>query len=1142
MQALMRRALTVIALLAATAPAAFAQVGERGAITGTVKDAQGGAMPGVTATAVSTNTNVTTTATTNESGIYLLNALLPGTYKVTLTLEGFAPIARQVDIRAGDRLQIDIVLNVGALSEEVKVVAETPLLQTTNASRATVIDQEKVENLPMSGRNPFTLAQIAPGVVGEAGNRQSIQLRPFDNGGMDNLSINGGRVRSNEFLLDGAPNSNNEGGGSNTLSFVPSPDAVQEISVQTNTYDAQYGRTGGGVISVSVRSGTNQPHGTGYYYARNKALNENLYENIKNGLPKSDISHKQPGFTFGGPIMVPKLYDGRDKSFFFFSYEHLSSAIPNGVTQKVPTPLERAGNFSQSVNGIAGGQIFDPLTGQAFANNIIPDARINPVAKSLLGYIPTPNGNPDAADNNYFVSPNSRRDLYDSNLLRLDHNLGGNTRLSGRYAHNGRHEIRAQNGREEIAAPGGNHYRWNDQVSSDLNSTFGRSLVSSLKVGWTMHKRIDRPYGDGLDVTGLLPYSPNFLSAAADRFYAIAVTDYSGAATGDSGGGFLSRSDEFFATELLTKVWGRHQVKVGGEYRRYLDEVGNAFQGMSLTSFSFNRNWTSSTPTAANPATSAGGNAFASFLLGYPIFNPTNTTAGGSATSYADPAQHWVGNYYAGFIQDDWRVNDRWTLNAGLRWDYEAPVAERDDLTNFGFDPTAVSPVQVAGLPPIRGGILFGSGQIFSRDYNNFGPRLGSTYRVSENLVVRGGYGLTYLPSITDRGQLFGFSSVTPVVASNDGGRTPFATLTDPFPGGILQPSGSAKGLATALGQNISYTVHDRTIPEYQQYSAGLQLQLPWRSVADVSYVGSRTDKLGVTRPINDLNASQLALGDAVLNAIVPNPFAGLLPDAPTRNGPTVQRRELLRPFPQFGTINEQLAPVGYLRYNALQASWEKRLTHGVHVLASYTWSKSTQATSLLNMDEAPYEELTPTHRAHVLRLSGGWNMPELASRHALIHYLLGGWQINTVTTIRSGVVAAMPTGVRVIGDPVVADPTKARWFNTCTLTATGIRQNCAGDSEAPAFEILPANSLRVEGNRLEGVYVDEPFYMDFSFFKNVRIQRTNLQFRAELFNASNVVQWGAPNTTATSAQFGTVSDSQANDPRNIMVSVRVSF
>jgi hypothetical protein len=235
--------------------------------------------------------------------------------------------------------------------------------------------------------------------------------------------------------------------------------------------------------------------------------------------------------------------------------------------------------------------------------------------------------------------------------------------------------------------------------------------------------------------------------------------------------------------------------------------------------------------------------------------------------------------------------------------------------------------------------------------------------------------------------------------------------------------------------------------------------------------------------------------------------------------------------------------PIGYLRYNALQASWDKRLSHGVNLLVSYTYSKSTQATSVLNMGDDVYEELTPTHRPHNLRLSGGWHLPELESRGKIVQHVLGGWQVNAVTTIRSGVVAAMPGGVKLIGDPVLADPTTARWFNTCTLSASGVRQRCASDSEQAAFQILPTNSLRVEGNRLEGVYLDEPFYMDFSFFKTIRMpNRTSVQLRAELFNATNVVQWGSPNTTVTSTQFGTVSQSQANDPRNIMVSVRFAF
>ena len=384
------RVLPIIALLCLAPATVWAQAGEQGSITGTITDAQAGALPGVTASAVNLQTNVTTTAVTNESGAYLLTALVNGRYRVTFSLTGFDSVAREVELRAGDRLRLDVGMTVGGVSEEVSVVAETPLLETATATRSQVVAQELVENLPSSGRNPFTLSHIVPGVVGEPGNRQSIQLRPFDNGGMDALSINGGVVRSNSFTLDGAPNTSREGGTSGSLAFVPSPDAVQEVRIATSTYDAQFGRTGGGTVAVSIRSGTNEFHGSAYYIHRDASLNANLYENIQRGIPKQDIYHYNPGGTIGGPVK-------KNRTFFFYSYEGLKSGIPVGTGQRAPTELERNGNFSQS-----GATIYDPLNTvngvpQPFPNNVIPQNRIDPVARNLITYMPTPNSAPDAS-------------------------------------------------------------------------------------------------------------------------------------------------------------------------------------------------------------------------------------------------------------------------------------------------------------------------------------------------------------------------------------------------------------------------------------------------------------------------------------------------------------------------------------------------------------------------------------------------------------------------------------------------------------------------------------------------------------------------------------------------------------------------
>ena len=638
-----------MALVLALALPSAAQT-ELGSITGTLKDPQGAVLPGVTATAVNSNTNVTTTAVTNEAGVYLLSSLVTGKYRVTFNLTGFGPAARELEVRSGDRVRVDVTLQVGAMTEEVRVTAETPLLETTTATRSTVLDQEKVENLPMSGRNPYSLAMTVSGVTWET-TRQSISNRPFDNGGMDGLAINGGRSRSNEFLLDGAPNASREGGNAGSLAFVPPPDAVQEVRVSTNTYDAQFGRTGGGVIAVSIRSGTNAYRGTAYYYHRDASLNGNLYENIQRGIPKEDLFHYNPGGTFGGPVKLPK-YNGTNRTFFFYGFEGLKSGIPVSAGQRAPTELERAGNFSQS-----GVTIYDPLTSvngvpQPFPGNMIPANRIDPVAQALLKYMMTPNSDPDAQGNNFFPRGNSRFDTYTSGILRVDHNISSNHRFFARYAHNGRRETRAKAGREEGALTDGYHHRWNNVFSADLTSTLGPTLVSSLRGGWTRHRRLDVSGAEdsgGFDST-TVGFPSALVGALPPRFYPIRINDYGGANVGQ-GGGQDGPADDFYVQETLTRMAGRHQLKFGGEFRYGMSEIQNPLAGANIATFQFSRNFTSLRPTVANLTAADGGNAFASFMLGYMASNSVTLS----------PIFQWRTAYTALFLQDDWRLSNRLT-------------------------------------------------------------------------------------------------------------------------------------------------------------------------------------------------------------------------------------------------------------------------------------------------------------------------------------------------------------------------------------------------------------------------------------------------------------------------------------------------
>lgn len=1181
------RAWLVLMACLSVAGRVSAQVGEQGSLTGTITDAQGGVLPGVAVSAVNSNTNVARTAVTTESGVYLVAGLAPGTYKVTYTLSSFRPAAREVEVRTGDKLRIDVKLELGGLTDEVKVVAETPLLNTTTASRSTIISSDKVENSPLNGRNPYLFVFAAPGVLGDS-SRPSISYRPFDNGGMDGFNVNGGVSGTNRFLLDGAPNTSSEGGGSGSLAFVPSPDAVQEVRIDTNTYDAQFGRTGGATISVSLKSGTNKYAGTASYLHRDKSLNQNLYQNIVNHIPKTELFHANPVFTIGGPIRLPK-YDGRNKTFFFYNYEFLKSAIPDSANlQHAPTDLELTGDFSQSLNGIAGGNIFDPLTGQAFPGNKVPAANsspncgrtlscIDPISLAFAKYMVRPNVAPDANLNNFIASPNSRADLYNSHLGRIDHNFGG-VRFFSRWGHNARHEDRSNNGRQEVAVTGdGHHYRWNDNLNADFTWTMGPSIVSNLKADWTRHARTDKNITQEFN-SSTLGLAASYLDLIPRKNFLqpISITDYNGANVGSAGNGFHTDDRIFSISETLTKLRGRHQIKFGGEYGLNLFVQALAYQGANVGALTFTRNYTSNNPGATGTLTAAAqGNAFASFLLGYPR-SQTITLA-------AVPELHYQAAYSGAFVQDDWRVNDRFTLNLGLRYDYERPVSERDNLVVDGYDFTSRNPIActlcaaAAARPDIAanrtdggaalanpvGGVIFADGPVYHGDFNNVGPRAGATYQLTQKMVLRGGYGKTFLSGLENRGTQAGNTRSTAYNPSNTNNLTPASNLSQTigllYPNGLLQPLKNSQGLLTNVGTSVSFHNQDRQIQEFHQYSAEVQYQLPWRSVASSGYVGSRTNKRPITIQLNDLTPAQIALGDAFLTELVPNPFAGLLPGSSfngvSGNNATIQRRQLLRPYPQFDNVSEGLIPEGRLWYHALQTQWEKRLSHGVSALVSYTYSRSWEEVDPLNAGEARYKQLSANDRPHALRINGNWTMPNFEHRGKWLRGLAGGWQTGVVANIRSGAAIAMPGSVDVIGPIKLENATLGRWFNTCTIGLDGSRNACADpiDTRAadpgrqplqPAFAIRPTTGLDTTGSRVDAVRVSSPPIVDMTFSRSFRLSPgVRSQLRVDLYNLTGTVQWPGPTTSITNfSTFGTVASTQSNDPRFVMLTFKVQY
>jgi hypothetical protein len=1138
--------LIAIAMTTSAAPAVAAQE-TGGSIAGTISDTQNAALPGVSVSLHNEGTNAQLNTVTNTDGAYVLPFVPIGHYTLTVTLAGFSTTKREgIEVRVGDRLRLDLSMQVGTVTEEVTVSSEVPLLDTGSANRGQVINREQVADLPLLGRNPFMLAQLSPGVQYTPATA-SRSNRPFDNGGMDNFQISGGRGFTNEFLLDGVPNTGTETVNPNNLSFVPSPDATAEFKVQTSIYDAQYGRTGGGVVNVVLKSGTNQFHGALYEYYRDEKLNANTFDANRAGIAKAGLYWNQPGFTLDGPVRIPGVYNGTDKTFFMYNWEQIRSEVPFPQVYTVPSALERAGDFSQSRT--ADGRpitVYDPLTtrnenGQfvrdPFPGNVIPANRLDPVALALLQRVPLPNAS--GLTNNLLVPDNARADRYDQQVLKVDQVINANHRFFVRFARNKRTEVNDYAAFPPEASPWYQHGRMNIGFAAEATSVFGPSLVLSSRAGFIRHDFYIRTHGDNFD-PGTLGFPSTFTSQLQRQsFPQIQWDGYTtfGSTFGGNNGSIFTVSDTWSWSEVLSKTAGNHSLKAGGELRAMVNNQQNPTS--STGRFTFNRAFTQRNALAPDAAS---GSSVASLLLGYPA---DGSTTGNPSVSPIFPQLHYRGNYAGLFVQDDWRISQRLTLNAGLRWDYESPIVEEQNQQNIGFDTTSTSPFQVPGLS-LAGGLLFASdGQRmpFKKDLNNFQPRLGATFRVNEKTVLRGGYALAYLPTF-DTGQNNGFSVTTTLVASTDGGITPTGRLSNPFPNGLDQPVGASQGLSTLVGRGFTFSDPQRTIPSVHQFSIGVQRELPGRLALDLSYVGSRTRGLPVAKGINEITAAQLATGNVMLQQVA-NPFQGRLPGTPF-NGATVPRQQLARPFPQFAGITQDRRALGVNDYDSLQLSVNKRLSKGLQFLVSYTYSRTEEEVTYLNSQD-DWDNLvrvvTAADSPHRVLVSSTWDLPFLRDRGGVLAGALGGWQVNGIVTFQSGLPVATTAGAFLVGDPTLDNPTLARWFNTCTQALSGARQNCASADEPIAWQVQPAFTLRTLTTRLEDVRTKRPGLIDFSLFKTFNLpSRMRLQVRLESFNLFNTPWFGAPNTNVTNAAFGTVAPTQANDPRNVQVGIRFMF
>lgn len=1158
-----------ILLILASAASLFGQE-SRGAIVGTVTDASGAFVMGAQVEVLNVAMGTRASLKTNDAGLYVTTFLIPGTYRVTVENAGFKKSVRDgIELRVNDRLTVDFALQMGTAEQSVTVSGETPLLNTESSSLGTVIDRRRVAELPLPHGNPMFLIGLASGV---SFTRDPRLDRPFEPTHIVGYTMDGTRANRSDITIDGAVATATANAGEVIASYVPPADTVAEFKVQTATFDASMGNTEGGVTNISMKSGTNELHGTAYYVNMSPSLFANDFFANANRIPRPDFYYHRWGTSVGAPVVIPKLYNGKNRTFFMWGYEGIREARPrNNGTPTVPTDAMKGGDFSQLLALNSSYQIYNPFTRRAvaggrfqqdpFPGNRIPSSLFNPIGKKVLDqFYPKPltAGNPDGT-NNYLRPELLERANYYTHSVRLDHNLNDKQRVFGRlnwYDRNSDYNNYFNN------LVTGEWFLFASRAATlDHVWTINPSTVLNLRYGYNRFIRGTdaNPDQRRFDLTSLgFPASyASQIDPSIRRFPRFDIAGYQSTAVG----GEYRPNDTHSFNATLQKVQGKHSWKTGVEFRAYR-ETSNLFANTQTGQYVFDTTWTRGPLDNSPAAPGSLGQSVAAFLLGLP-------SSGGvtRAANYAEQSTSW-----GVFFHDDWRVTQKLTLNLGLRWEYEGALTERFNRSVRGFDASVVQPFDAAAraaytlnpTPEVpaaafqsRGGLTFaGVGgnprALFNTPKTNFMPRIGFAYRINPKTVFRGGYGIFYGFLGQRRGDVnqTGFSRVTNFVASQDNGLTFANNLSNPFSTPLLEPLGATGGTQTFLGQSITFFNENPLSPYMQRWQAGLQRELGKGYVLDVTYVGNRGTHIEIGQNLNVTPQRYLSTSPTrdqaridYLSANLPNPYRGLLPSGAIAafTGANLGRERLLRPYPQFDAVNQSRFD-GYSWYHSLQAGIEKRFSKGYTLMGNYTLSKFMQATETYQSDDLrPVEVISDADRPHRFTFSGIYELPFgkgrtwLANGNAVVDRIIGGWQLSGVYSFQSGapinfgniIFTGDINNIRLPGD----QQTVERWFNTD-----------AGFNKVAAQQL--ASNIRTFPLRFGFIRADKINNYDLSVIKNTRIrERMNFQFRAEFLNALNHKLLPAPNTSVTQAAFGqAVASNQANYPRRIQITAKFIF
>ncbi|MEP6703174.1 MAG: carboxypeptidase-like regulatory domain-containing protein [Acidobacteriota bacterium] len=1219
----------------------------RGTIGGTVTDPNGAAVPGASVTVKNIATNIANSVTSSDEGSYTVPFLQPGNYAISATASGFKTTTiENVKVQVDGRLTVDLQLQVGAAAE-VNIVADTGVIEQGSVTTGTLVSQRQIEELPLAEGAPYTLATQAPGIVytGDPnfqGPTANGNLASFRSNGTQGNQVNGSG--GNVINLDGSPNLAYDG----QAAFTPPSEATQEFKVQTNTFDAQMGFTAGATINVAVKSGSNDFHGSAYLYDRDKSRTANNFFNNRAGLHRPERKYNRYGAVISGPIF-------KDRTFFLFSYERQKDNVAQTTTYSVPTALMRQGNFSEVLGagrtvvlaptstgaancaGATGtvfpltnrdgsaalaGQIYNPFTGISvtrcnpltgtsqtmverlpFAGNIITPGLIYGPARSFLQYFPE--ANLSGTQNNFITDQNLNRP-YRSYMVKIDHNINDNNRISGKFYHSRNTEDRYNLTQEQGGIFQGFENRRNNGGNANWTSTLSSNFILDVRGSVGMFKL--KRFQEGQPTAGELGFTGIPVARQDNVFPRFDFTNFLtvGSLRADYNDGRDRPFQMFTFQPVLTQIYGNHTLRYGYDFRRLREKFD--YLGYASGRFQFQGTYTMRTQNDGNTERDRVGRDLAAFLLGVPV---------ASTSSLIDNPQIYdVSSMYHGmFVHDDFRVTSKLTLNLGLRYEFEPGYTEKEGRLVTDFDRAAPSPLRAAALAnynsnipsqvPITtfqnlaGGFVFasdGSTANQKTDTNNWQPRIGFSYAINDKTVIRGGFGIFTSPfQLVTQSVLFqpGFSTPTLFVPTTDNGINFIATLQNPFPTGIAASPGSALGAGTFIGRDLTSVgatgpttivlQNDRKNANYTRFIVGIQREVWWGLGLEATYVHSSGSDLAVNRELNvipreflvdlatvsptNLNTA-ISTANGILNANVPNPFRTLVPDSATWNASTIQRRRLLTPFPQFGNVSVTEYN-GSSRFDSLQFQIVKRFTKGLSLNASYTYSREHLKNQYLNPQDTELTEyISPNERPHRWTFSSIYELPFGKGRtwgsnwNPVVDALIGGWQLQGLYERQSGEPLVLPN-VFYNGDPNQLeaklgkkDGSGLRYgIDIPAWNISGFYLNGAVPAVGNNYTSSNAVTLRNFPLTVDGLRNQRFLKFDVGLSKNFRIREgMKIQVRVEAINLLNRPYFSSPTVTPGSlptttggvtnylGSFGFTNAPVRQPPRDIQIGGRFTF